>query len=170
MIETPQQYILRILSNLEGRDPLKVQAATPAKLERLIQGKTAARLRKRPAPGKWSVGEILAHLADTELVCGWRMRQTLGAPGTLLQAYDQDSWAAACHYDRHEPAKSLETFRALREANLALLKVLAPDQWKLYGIHAERGPETIEHVVRMVAGHDLNHIKQVELLIAPRKP
>jgi hypothetical protein len=165
MRETPGEYIERMLGHVERRDPRNVQAATARKLERLIKGVPRSRLRKRPAPGKWSVVEILAHLADTEIVVGWRMRHILGAPGTPLQAFDQDAWAASGHYDTRDPRKSVEQFRILREANLALLKTLAPEQWKRHGLHAERGPETIEHIVRMMAGHDLNHTKQIERIL-----
>jgi len=169
MQETPQEYIKRILGNVEGFDPLKVQAGTAKKLERLIKGVPASKLRKRPAPEKWSVGEILAHLADSEIVIGWRLRQILGAPGTPIQAYDQDSWAAAGHYGKRDPRKSAEQFRVVREANLALLKSLAPEQWKHHGTHAERGEETIERIVQMMAGHDINHTKQVERILGAKK-
>ena len=97
-----------------GQDPLKVEAGTAKKLERLIKGVPASRLRKRPAPGKWSVAEILAHLADSEVVRGWRMRQILGAPGTPIQAYDQDAWAMAGRYEKRDPRISVELFRAPR--------------------------------------------------------
>ena len=143
-------------------NPLTVQAETPAKLERLVQGLPIARLRQRPAPGKWSAVEILAHMADVEIVVGWRVRQILGAPGTPIQAYDQDSWAAAGHYEQRDPQKSLQLIRALREANLALLESLSPEQWKQYGLHAERGEESIERIARMLAGHDINHLQQLE--------
>jgi hypothetical protein len=169
MPETPQEYTRRILANVEGQDALKVQAETPVKLGRLIEGVPVSRLRERPAPGKWSVAEILAHLADAELVTSWRIRQILGAPGTPLQAYDQDSWAAASHYEKRDPRKSLEQVRMLREANLALLASLEPDQWKHHGMHAERGQETIEHIARMMAGHDLNHTKQIERILSNQK-
>jgi len=169
MNETPQEYTQRMLGNVKGLDPLKVEAGTAKKLERLIQGVPASKLRKRPAPGKWSVAEILAHLAESEIVRGWRMRQILGAPGTAIQAFDQDSWAAAGHYDKRDPRKSLELFRVLREANLALLKSLTPEQWKHHGMHAERGVETIEHMSCMMAGHDLNHLGQVERIVAVKK-
>ena len=169
MKETPQEYIKRILANLEGQDPLKVQAGTPRKIERMIKGVPASKLRKRPAPEKWSAGEILAHLADTEIVVGWRLRQILGAPGTPIQAFDQDSWAAAGRYQKRDPRKCAEQFRVVREANLALLKSLAPEQWKHHGMHAERGVETIEHIVGMMAGHDINHVKQVERIVGTKK-
>ena len=169
MNETPQQYIQRIMAQLGGKDPVKVQAATAAKLKSLLQRASPAKLRKRPAPGKWSAAEILAHLADAEIVTGGRLRQILGAPGTPLQAYDQDAWAAAGHYERRDPRKSLEQFRVMREANLALLKSLLPEQRKQHGMHAERGVETIEHITCMMAGHDLNHVAQVERIVAARK-
>ena len=122
MSETAQQYTQRILANAEGQDPLKLQAATPKKLARLIKGVPAAKLRKRPAPEKWSVAEILAHLADVEIVVGWRMRSILGAPGTPVQAFDQSAWVVSGHYDKRDPGESIELHRVLREANLALLK------------------------------------------------
>jgi hypothetical protein len=162
MKETPQQYTQRVVGYMEGKQPLAVQAATAKKLERLIKGVPTAKLRKRPAPDKWSVSEILAHLADAEIVGGFRMRLILGAPGTPVAAFDQDSWVTSGHYDKRDPRKSIEQFRAVREANLGLLKSLTPAQWKHYGMHSERGQETIEHIVRMFAGHDINHLRQIE--------
>jgi len=168
MSETAQQYTQRILANAQGQDPVKLQSTSNKKLTRLVKGVSTAKLRKRPAPDKWSVAEILAHLADVEIVIGWRMRSILGAPGTPVQAYDQNAWVIAGHYEKRDPRESLELHRAVREANLALLKSLSPDQWKLYGQHAERGQESIEHIVRMVAGHDVNHIQQVERILGSK--
>ncbi len=165
MKETPQQYTQRVVGYVEGKKTLAVQAATPKKLERLIKGVSAAKLRKRPAADKWSVGEILAHMADAELVGGFRMRLILGAPGTPIMPFDQDSWVTSGHYAKRDPRKSLEQFRAVREANLILLKSLTRDQWKHHGVHAERGVETIEHIARMFAGHDINHVQQIEKLL-----
>ena len=169
MKETVQEYVQRIQGKLAGQDPLKVQSTTAKKLARLIKGATPAKLRKRPAPEKWSPAEIIAHLADAEIVVSWRIRAILGAPGTPIQAYDQDAWFAAGQYAKRDARKSLEQFRALRETNLALYKMLAPEQWKHYGMHAERGEETIERIVGMMAGHDINHLEQVERLLASKK-
>jgi len=163
--ETAQQYIQRITGYLNGKQPLAVQAATAKKLDRLIKGVATGNLRKRPSPDKWSVSEILAHLADTEIVAGFRMRMILGAPGTPIAAFDQDSWVTSGHYEKRDPRRSLEQFRVLREANLALLKALKPEQWKHHGVHSERGQESIQHIVRMFAGHDINHIRQVESIL-----
>jgi hypothetical protein len=168
MNETAQQYIQRITAHVEGKQPLAVQAATAKKLQRIIKGQPTAKLRKRPAPDKWSVGEIVAHLADSEIVLGFRMRSILAAPGTPIAAVDQDSWVTSGHYEKRDPRKSVEHFRVFREANLALLKSLTPQQWKHHGMHSERGQETIEHIVRLYAGHDINHLQQIERILSEK--
>ena len=169
MKETVPEYVQRIQSKIAGQDPLKVQATTAKKLQRLVKGATPARLRKRPAPEKWSAAEILAHLADAEIVVSWRLRSILGAPGTPIQAYDQDAWVAAGHYGKRDARKSLERFRVLRDANLALYKDLTPQQWKHHGVHAERGEESVERIALMVAGHDINHLEQVAAILSSKK-
>src|SRR5690348_9174913 len=169
MRETPQEYTQRILRLIEGKDAVKTQSATAKRLERLVKRAPSSRLRKRPAPDKWSVAEILAHLADTEIVVGWRIRSILAAPGTPIQAFDQDAWAAVGNYAKRDPRKSVGQFRAVREANLALLKSLSPEQRNHFGLHAERGEESLDRIARMIAGHDLNHLSQIERILAPRK-
>jgi DinB superfamily len=168
MKETPQQYTQRILGYVEGKEPLAVQAGTAMKLERLIEDVSANKLRGRPAADKWSVSEIVAHLGDAEIVTGFRMRLILGAQGAPTAAYDQDSWMTSGHYEKRDPHKSVEQFRVLREANLALLESLVPEQWKHYGMHSERGQETIELMVRMAAGHDINHLHQIEKILSSK--
>ncbi len=170
MQETPQQYRQRILANLEGQEPVKVQAATAGRLGRAMRGASPQRLARRPAPGKWSVNEIVAHLSESEVVIGYRIRAIAGAPGTPIQPFDQDAWAAAGNYAARDAKKSLALFRAVRESNLEWLRRLRPEQWKHYGMHAERGEESIETIVSMMAGHDLNHLKQVEALLATKRP
>jgi hypothetical protein len=165
MKETVQQYIQRISGYAEGKQPLAVQASTAKKLERLIKGKSTAKLRKRPAPDKWSVSEILAHLADAETVGSFRMRLISGRAG---------------HSDCGVRPGRMGDQRALREtrsaeisrvvsraagSQSALLKSLTPEQWKHHGMHAERGQESIEHIVRMFAGHDINHLQQIERIL-----
>ena len=142
--------------------PLTVLAATPGKLARLVRRLSRAQLRKSPEPGKWSIGEILAHLAEAEIVIGWRLRNMISASGTTIQAYDQDAWAADRGYSRMDYRSSLEIFRVLRAFNLTMLKSLKPEMLECYGLHSERGKETVAHTMRMAAGHDLNHLRQVE--------
>src|SRR5271169_7050576 len=114
MQETAQQYIQRILGHIEGKDPLQVQRETPKKLQKLIKPLTKKQLAQRPATGKWSITEIVAHLADAELVGGYRIRAILGAPGTQIIGFDQDVWVTALHYDKRDLRKSLEQYRVLR--------------------------------------------------------
>ena len=166
MPETIEQYKKRILSYTKSLDgALKVQKDTAKKIERLIKKVPKRKLMTRPGPGKWSVGEVLAHLAEGEMVGGYRLRMILSRNGTPIQAFDQDVWARNSDYARQDPEKSLRLFRALRESNLALLKSLPPKMWKYYGLHAERGKETIADVARMYAGHDVNHLAQIQSII-----
>jgi len=162
--ETPQQYVRRILGYVEGKNPFAVQTSTPRRIERMLRGLTGAQLRRRPAPGKWSIGEIVAHLAETELVGGYRIRMILSKNGTPIQAFDQDDWAKNSNYARQDPRQSLELFRALREANLRLVRSLRPRKLRRYGIHAERGKESVAKIIRLYAGHDLNHLGQIARL------
>jgi hypothetical protein len=165
MKETAEQYIGRILGYLGEQQPLATQAKTPDRLARLVKGVPKGKLAKRPAPDKWSVAEILAHMADTEIAGGWRIRYILGSNGAPVQGFDQDTWIGALHSSRRDPHESVETFRALRRANLALLKSLAPEQWENHGIHSERGKETVLHITKLFAGHDLNHVRQIEAIL-----
>ena len=165
MQETVQDYTQRLLSYGEGKDPLRLQQAAPKKLALLLKGKTGKQLMRRPAPDKWSVAEIVAHLADAELAISWRIRQILSNNAIPIQAYDQDRWAKTFDYVRRDPRQSLANFRTLREANVALLKSVPRKLWDNYGVHEERGNESVSHVVRMVAGHDLNHLQQIQRIL-----
>jgi hypothetical protein len=167
--ETIEQYKKRIMDTLGVQAPLKVQAATPVKIEKIIKAVPAAKLGKRPAPGKWSVREILAHLADAEIVAGYRMRSVLGEPGCAIPAFDQNRWAEAEDYPKRDAKMSLRLFRTLREANLSMLKSLKPEQWKHFGIHSERGEESIERIAQMMAGHDINHFRQIEAILSRKR-
>lgn len=166
MTETPQQYISRMLATLSDQDPLAVLESSPGKLAVLTTGKSESELRRQPAPGKWSIAEIVIHLSEVEIVMGYRMRIILGANGTPIQAFDQDAWAVRYPGMPVEPA--LEMFRVLRSANVALLHSLSPEQWEQFGMHAERGKETLRHISRMIAGHDVNHLTQIQALSSGR--
>jgi len=166
MPETAQQYIQRILGHVEGQDALKVQRATASKLKKLTHGLTPRQLKWKPAPGKWSIVEILAHLADAEIVASWRMRSIVGQDGVTIQPFDQDVWTSVFQYSKRDPKQSIEVFRVLRENNLAMLKALPPEAWERHGMHLERGKETIAHLARMFAGHDTNHMVQIEGIVA----
>lgn len=169
MPETAEQYIGRILGYVEGQDAVKLQRATAGRLKKLMQGLTPKQLKWRPEPAKWSIAEIIAHLADTEVVASWRMRSVIGENGITIQPFDQDAWASAFKYRDRDAKRSLETFRVLRENNLAMLKEISKETWDNYGMHLERGKESIAHLTRMFAGHDTNHVLQVERIVTQLK-
>ena len=169
MPETAEQYIGRILGYVEGQDAMKVQRSTAAKLKKSIRGLSGKQLKWRPEPAKWSIAEIIAHLADAEIVASWRMRSVIGENGITIQPFDQDAWASAFEYRDRDARRSLEVFRVLRESNLQMLKEIRRETWENYGMHLERGKETIAHLTRMFAGHDTNHVLQIERLVKQLK-
>jgi hypothetical protein len=162
--EAADAYKARILGYQAGADFLALQTEAPEKLASLIDGLSAEALARRPAPDKWSIQELAAHLAEDELVGAYRIRMILSSPGTAIQAFDQDVWARTGRYASTDTQASVEMFRILRQANLALLRSLSPEEWNLYGIHAERGPESIRDIAMYYAGHDLNHFQQIETI------
>jgi hypothetical protein len=162
--ETAAAYKARILSYQEGADFLELQAVAPERLAALVDGLTTEQLARRPAPDKWSIQELVAHLADDELVGAYRLRMVLSSPGAPLQAFDQDVWARTGRYSEMDVPRSLQLFRVLRYANLQLLRSLSADEWNMYGLHAERGVESVRDMAMHFAGHDINHFKQIEAI------
>ncbi len=165
MSETVAQYRARLIGYTEGKDPLAVQHETAAILTRLTEGQPEEALARHTAPGKWSAREILAHFAEAEIVIAWRYRQIVERSGVGIAAYDQNVWARLGDYTAAAPKESLELFRALRKKNLQMLARLTPEEWQHHGVHAERGEMTLRDLVREVAGHDLNHIQQMEEIL-----
>ncbi len=154
-------YVAAILDLLGSREPLSVARDTPAALRRAIDGLSPAALRTPERPGKWSIAHVLQHLADSDLVWGWRVRLILAQDRPPLTGYDQDLWAEHLHYEESDPFESLETFTVLRRGNLRLVERASPSDLKRVGVHVERGEESLEHLLRLYAGHDLLHLNQV---------
>jgi hypothetical protein len=164
MNETPEQYKSRILGLMEGKDAVSVQRETPAKLAKLLDGASREQLAKRPAADKWSAAEILAHLAEAEVSCFWRYRQMIEHNGANIIPFDQDLWFKLGDYPSRDPQESLQLFRLMRDANVRMFDRLTPEQWQLGGLHTERGPMTVADLARQMAGHDVNHVAQIEKL------
>ena len=162
--EAATAYKAKILRYQEGADFLALQAAAPDRLSSLTGGLSAEELARRPAPDKWSIQEIAAHLADDEIVGAYRIRLILSSPGTAIQAFDQDVWARIGRYGGTDTDASVEMFRVVRQSNLALLRSLTPAEWTLQGIHTERGAESIRDIAMYYAGHDINHFEQIEAI------
>ncbi len=167
MIETTRQYITRILSYSEGKDPMRVLRATSPAIDRMVKKKSRATMMRRPRRGAWSASEIVTHLAECELVFGYRLRKVLEKSGTPMQAFEQDDWQRNAGYLHANTPMALELFSVLRKNNLALLASLPRRKWRNYGIHSERGKETVTRIVEMFAGHDINHLRQLERILGP---
>ena len=148
-----------------GKDPLATQRETPEVIALLIEGVPDDQLKRRPAPQKWSIVEIVAHLAEDELVTSWRYRHMLETPGCALAGFDQNMWEELGKYSTWSMGEALEMFRLLRQANLRLHRSLSPEQWQAYGVHAERGRITVHELASHMAGHDLNHVEQIRRIL-----
>ncbi len=158
-------YIRATLDLLGDRDPLVVLRETAARLRSRCKGVGDNALRRPEAAGKWSVLEVIQHLADSELVWAFRLRLVLAQDRPELTGYDQDAWCDALRYREVPPTLSLRQFDALRAANLWLLEDLGEHQLARAGVHRERGEERVEHMIRLYAGHDLVHMRQVERIL-----
>jgi hypothetical protein len=165
MKETTEQYVDRILSFSHGRDPIAILTNTPARLRALVDSTPIERWTTRPAPDRWPAAVIVAHLADAEIVGAWRLRSIIASDGVAIQAYDQNAWAAAFKYEDVDVRQSLSTFSAVRTSNLSLLRRVEEHRLEHYGMHSERGKETVRQLIRLYAGHDLNHLGQIERLV-----
>ena len=154
---------------LEHRDPLTVAAATPAKIVSLIRGLTPRQLAKRPAPGKWSIQEIISHLADTEMVMGCRARWIAFEEHPTLVPFDQEKWATGWAREKEPLAETLERFRIMRRSQLRLFRRASKADLQRTGFHPERGEVTLQVQLETLAGHDLNHLAQIQRLAAQHK-
>lgn len=155
-------YTKALLDILGDRDPLEVLRSTPARLREVATSVDDARLRQAEAPGKWSMLQVAQHLADSELVCAWRYRLAIAQDGSPISPYDQDLWVANLWRGDERVEDVLAQFEGARATNVRLLSRLTPEQWQHAGMHAERGRETVQHQSRIIAGHDLVHLRQME--------
>jgi uncharacterized damage-inducible protein DinB len=161
-----RQYSSAILDLLGARDPLDVLNATSDALRAATAGLTATQLAQQERAGKWSIRHVLRHLADSEIVWAWRLRLVLAQDRPTITGYDQDAWAARLGYDDADAAESIAEFDLLRRGNLRLLQRAEPDDLQRAGVHVERGEESVERMMRLYAGHDLLHIRQIERIRA----
>ena len=159
------EYLNRIRDHAQGGDPLELQSQTATVLAELMAGASDQKLRMRPRSDKWSIAEILAHLADDEIATAWRYRQMVEHSGIALAGFDQELWARMGDYGSRTPQQSLELFRLLRMVNLQFLAQLAPGQWECFGVHAERGRITVRELATHMAGHDANHVEQIRRIL-----
>jgi uncharacterized damage-inducible protein DinB len=159
--EEAQAYTAAILDLLGDQDPTSVLRATPAAVRQTIAGLTDAQLSMPEATGKWSVRQVVRHLADSEIVWGWRLRLVLAQERPTLTGYDQDLWSERLRYADANIEEALEEFAALRRGHLRLLAATTADDLRRVGVHTERGEESVGHLMRMYGGHDVLHLAQL---------
>lgn len=126
-----------------------------------LTGAAGSELDHAPAPGKWSVRQIVAHLSDSEMVGAFRMRRVAAEDNPALEAWDQDAWAVRLDYARRKPSQSLETFRRIRAENYELLRDLPAEAFARTGVHSERGPMSLLDLLRIYARHAEAHVEQI---------
>jgi uncharacterized damage-inducible protein DinB len=169
-VEQAKAYTAAVLALVGSRDPVEVLRQTPTSLAKALRGLTEAQAITPEAPGKWSVRVLLQHLADSELVWGYRLRLVLAEDRPTLAGYDQDLWAQRLGYATVDAVQALQDFTTLRESNLRLLAHASPEDLQRVGIHQERGEESVEHMIRLYAGHDLLHLQQLARITAAMDP
>ena len=164
--ELRAQYASAVLGLIGDRKPIDVLRETPGALARAVATLTPEQIKTPEAAGKWSIASVLRHLADTDVVWGWRMRLILAQDRPTITGFDQDLWADRLDYADSDPNESLETFAVLRRDNLRLIERATPEDLKRVGVHAERGEESAAYMVRLYAGHDLLHLAQIDRIRA----
>jgi uncharacterized damage-inducible protein DinB len=148
---------------LQQDDPLSVISSTPQRLEQLIKSKSDEKLQANPSPQKWSVRDILCHLADTEVAFAYRLRQTVAEPHHIIQPYDQDAFAA--EYTHRNSREALDAFSAIRRWNVLFIRSAVPHALTKPVTHPERGTMTFQTILETMGGHDLNHLSQITALL-----
>jgi hypothetical protein len=156
-----QAYVASILRALGPRDPLEVLTEMPGALRQAVSGLTPQQEATPERPGKWSVRQVVQHLADSELVGGFRFRMVIAHDAPELPGYDQDLWAERLGYQESDLSTALEELTILRHANLRLFRQATPEHLQRVMRHAERGEESLGHLIKLYAGHDLVHLAQI---------
>ncbi len=152
-----QRFILSLVG--EDEDPAEIQAQAPSTIRKLFD-EAGELVRTRPAEGEWSVLECAGHILDAEVVCTGRYRWIIAHDEPPLPGYDQDLWVERLRHNDDDPEELLSFFEALRAANLALWRRTTEEERARVGMHMERGPESLELMFRLYAGHDRNHLEQ----------
>jgi DinB superfamily len=146
---------------LDGRELEAILAETADRIAEFFEVIGHDKVSVEPAPGKWSAAEIVCHLADCEMVFGFRLRQTLAEDNPTLQPFDQEKWAWEEQYGNISAALALEVFGAIRKWNLHMIRKVLPRAANRRVTHPERGTMTFKTIVETMAGHDLNHLGQL---------
>jgi uncharacterized damage-inducible protein DinB len=150
----------KFLGDAPPHDVLEMTAITIA---RLIRNSDAEQLTRAPAPGKWSIRDIICHLADCEITFAFRLRQTMAESHHVIQPFDQAAWARP--YGALDAHDALDAFTAFRRWNLLFIRAVGTAAESKLVKHPERGEMTFKTIIETMAGHDINHLHQIEKLV-----
>jgi len=159
-------YVAALLDLLGDRDPRQVLGDTPDALRSRTNGLADDVAARPEAPGKWSLIGVVQHLADAELIWGWRARMVLAHDRPVVTPYDQDLWADRLQYAKARLEEAMEQFIVLRQINLRLIDRLSDDELGRTGLHPERGEESVGRMIRLAAAHDLMHLRQIDRILS----
>ncbi|WP_410981679.1 DinB family protein [Bacillus cereus] len=131
-------------------------------LREAIEGLTEEELRFNPAPDKWSIHQILIHVADSELVSTQRLKKVISEEEPLLMSTDQDAWANELGYDQLDREQYLLLFKLLRSTMLPILDKLTAEQTERVGVYADAGRFTFKQLLEYRVQHIRGHLAQIE--------
>ncbi len=153
-----------VLAHVPTAELVDVYAAGPARIRQSLVGLSSVQMQAHPRTDKWSIGEVVLHLADAEILGAGRIRLALAQPGAPVTGYDQAIWATELRYDRRDQAAiatALQFFSALRDATTVLFREASRADWDKTVSHAEYGPLTVRQLLELYADHSERHIEQV---------
>lgn len=159
-------YVRATLELLGDRDPRHVLEHAPHELAKVLEGLGDAFAARPEREGGWSLLQTVRHWVDSELVWAVRLRKTIAEDRPTLQGYDQDLWVRRLRHADGNVRQALEEFLVVRAINLRFLDGRTPEELQRVAVHSERGEETVAHMIRLYAGHDLVHLRQVRRIRA----
>ena len=158
-------YVTRLLTILDDADPIAVQRSLVGEIRGLTDGLDTDALHRPEAPGKWSVAAVVRHLADNDIVHGYRMRKIVAGTTPAISGYDENDWARELRYPDARFDEAIADLDAIRSMNLRMLEGLTDEQMNRTGHHEERGVESVRRVVELIAAHDIVHVRQIARIV-----
>ena len=150
------------MNSEERKEKLEIYARAGDEVAETLKGFPKAMWTFKPGPDRWSIHEVLVHLADSEANAYVRCRRAVAEPGSVVMAYDEEVWAAELHYHDQNPEEALALFRAMRGLTTILLRSLPAPAWTRTMQHSERGPLTLDDWLTIYAAHGRDHVEQMK--------